>query len=92
MADILKWEERKTRKPHKCWGCGATYEPGTKMVCASYADEGTVYSCYWCKTCQEYMRRHIDYGDGVEESSILDNDPERWQAISEELKLKEVTP
>lgn len=90
MADILKWEERKTRKPHKCWGCGLTYEPAIKMVYASYADEGTVHSCYWCKTCQEYMTRRIDPQDGVGYRELLLNDPEGWQEIFDELNLVEV--
>ena len=90
MADILKWEERKTRKSHKCWGCGQTYEPGTKMVYASYADEGTVHSCYWCNTCQEYMYRHVDPQDSVGYRELLLNDPEGWQEIFDELKLMEV--
>ena len=85
MADILQWTERITRKSHECVGCGLTYTPGTKMVYASWADEGTIRSCYWCETCQEYMARHIDRGEEIDPGALLDNDPERWQAISQEL-------
>lgn len=88
MADILRWSEIKTRKSHECFGCGLIYAPGTKMVYSACADEGTIRNYYWCKTCQEYIARHIDRGEDIYEGSLLDNDPERWQSISQELHEK----
>ena len=52
MSEILHWENRTTRKPHRCFGCGKTYPAGSQMVNAAYEDDGSVDSCYWCKTCQ----------------------------------------
>lgn len=83
MSDILRWNEVKTRKPHRCWGCAKTYEPGTLMVSAAYADSGSVSGCYWCKTCLEYMDRHFELGDEIEEGGIYENDPEGWEAIKD---------
>ncbi|HBG21971.1 MAG TPA: hypothetical protein DDW83_01805 [Peptococcaceae bacterium] len=84
MSDILRWQEVKTRKPHKCWGCDKEYPAGTQMISAAYADGGTVFGGYWCKTCQEYMHRHFESGDECEQGEIYENDPDGWEAIKAE--------
>ena len=86
MADILRWEKRKTRKPHRCFGCGKVYHAGTEMANAAYADGGSVYDCYWCKTCEEYMHRYFESGDEVGEGEIYDNDPEQWEQLKAEME------
>jgi ferredoxin len=55
------------------------------MVNATYADEGSVDSCYWCATCLEYVRRYFEYGDEVSEHEIYENDPDGWEGIRKEL-------
>ena len=86
MSDVLRWEKRKTRKHHKCWGCNKTYPPGTLMANAAYTDAGTVFSCYWCSTCEEYMHRYFESGDECGQGEIYDNDPEGWEALKTELE------
>jgi predicted nucleic acid-binding Zn-ribbon protein len=86
MSDILRWQERKTCKPHECFGCGKTYPAGSKMVYSAYADGGTVQDCYWCKTCQEYMRRNFEPGEETGEGEIYGGDPEGWNALKAELE------
>jgi hypothetical protein len=86
MSDILHWEKRKARKPHRCFGCGKTYPAGSQMVHAAYADGGSVDSCYWCVTCIEYMRRYFNPGDEIGRDEIYDNDPEGWNALKTELE------
>lgn len=86
MSDILRWETRKTRKPHRCFGCSKAYPAGTEMVSAAYADCGSVSSCYWCATCEEYMRRYFEPGDEVGYGEIYENDPEQWNQLKEEMK------
>lgn len=88
MSDILRWEERKTRKPHNCFGCGKTYPAGSEMVNAAYADGGSVSSDYLCHTCEEYMRRYFEPGDETGYGEIYDNDPEGWNALKAELEMK----
>jgi len=88
MSDILRWQERKTRKPHKCFGCYKTYPAGTKMAYAAYADGGTVQDCYWCETCQEYMRRYFEYGDETCCGEIFASDPDGWNALKAELETR----
>ena len=85
MSDILRWETRKTRKPHRCFGCGNEYPTGTEMVNAAYVDGGTVDSCYWCHTCQEYMGRYFRDGDETGYAEIYLNDREEWEKINAEL-------
>ena len=86
MADTLRWERRKTRKPHQCFGCGKTYPAGIEMVNAAYADGGSVYSCYWCETCEEYMRRYFESGDETCYGEIYENDPEKWEMLKAEME------
>lgn len=51
------------------------------MVNAAYVDGGTVYSCYWCEACAEYMNLHFELGDEASEGEIFANDPEEWERI-----------
>ena len=85
MADILRWKDVKTRKPHKCWGCYKTYPAGTEMVSAAYADGGSVHGCYWCETCVEYMNRYFEQGDECVRGDIYAGDPDAWKELQLEL-------
>ena len=67
-------------------GAEREYPAGAEMVNAAYADGGAVDSCYWCPTCQEYMRRNFRYGDETGYGEIYDNDREGWEAINAELR------
>lgn len=89
MSEILHWEERRTRKPHTCFGCEMTYPKGTKMVHSAVTDGGTVSSCYWCKTCQEYMSVYFESGDETEYGQIYANDPEGWEEIKVKLESED---
>lgn len=86
MSEILHWQERTIRKPHGCWGCGKEYPAGTVMIHAAYTDGGQAYGCYWCHTCEEYMRRYFEIGDECGQDEIYDNDPEGWEALQKELE------
>ena len=90
MTAVLRQKDVKIRKSHKCFGCGLMYNKGETMMYSSYADEGTISNCYWCKTCQEYIYRHIESGDSIMQNEIYDNDPEGWHEIFEELKSRKV--
>lgn len=91
MSDeILRWENRITRKPHKCFGCGKVYPPGSQMAYGAYKTAGpSVYGVYWCKICEEYMSRYFvaDVDDGVSYlGEIRDGDPEGWEALRSEME------
>jgi len=90
MSTILHWNQVKTRKPHRCFGCAKTYPEKTEMIHSAYADGGQAYSCYWCKTCVEYTYENFAMGDEVcQEGEIFENDPEGWALIRSKA---EVTP
>jgi len=90
MTDILRWQEVKTRKPHKCFGCAKEYPINTKMINASYAEDGTVNSCYWCITCLEYMHQYFEYDDETDYGEIYENNKEEWESIKKELENSNV--
>ena len=91
MAEILRWQSVNTRKPHKCWGCWKEYPASTEMTHAAYADNGTVYDCYWCLTCEEYMRQYFESGDECGRGEIYANDPEGWEAVKTKLEQAVIT-
>ena len=53
MSDVLSIKEVKTRKSHRCYGCGRSFPPGTVMEVSAVAEDGTVWCCYMCNTCRE---------------------------------------
>ena len=84
MAEILHWNHIKTRKPHRCFGCGKRYPANSDMIHAAYTDGGQAYGCYWCPTCNKYMLRNFEPGDEVCAGEIYENDPEGWDALRKE--------
>lgn len=83
MTDVLTDKVVVTRKSHQCWGCGDTYEKGSKMRYNTYAEDGTMFSAYWCETCNHIMQNHYDYWDlqdGVGFGDIKQNDLELWES------------
>lgn len=81
--DILRWEERRTRKPHRCFGCRKAYPAGTKMISAAYADGGVAWSSYWCDTCIEVIDRYGERGDEYCAGDALNFD--EWNAVYAEI-------
>ena len=85
MSDILRWNIVKTRKPHKCFGCGKTHPAKTKMVSAAYAEDGSVFGCYWCDVCVEYMHKYFESGDETGEGELFNSDPVLWEEVKESM-------
>lgn len=89
MSDILRWEIRKIRKPHRCFGCNKVYPKGEVMTSAAYADCGSVFGCYWCGTCETVMNRTFEPGDEVcQYGQVRDGDPELWESVRAELEAE----
>lgn len=91
MADILRRQTVKTRKPHRCWGCGKEYPAGSEMANAAYVDGGRAFSCYWCKTCEGYMQQNFEPGDECGCGEIYENDPDGWNEIHADILKHEQT-
>jgi hypothetical protein len=56
----------KTRKEHRCWGCGTSYPAGTEMEHIVSVVEDTFGRAYYCKICVKVMEEHrkeIQYWD-----------------------------
>ena len=85
MEEIIRWKHVITRKPHKCFGCGLEYPAGSDMVSAAYVEDKAAYGCYWCSTCEEYMRQHFEHGDGTGYGEIYENDQEEWERIKKDI-------
>lgn len=64
--DILSSKLVKTRKPHKCTGCGRTFPAESSMFRVATADSGTAFTDYVCTTCSIVMHENDieDYGEG----------------------------
>lgn len=83
MSNILKYNKVKTRKPHVCFGCNKKYPKGCELTYVTYANENTVFNCYWCDTCLEYMKKYkID--EIYYKGEIWDNDRKGWEKLKEE--------
>ena len=48
---VISSNEVKTRKKHKCWGCGRNFPEGTEMKTTTSEDLGKIKTVYWCETC-----------------------------------------
>jgi hypothetical protein len=58
------------------------------MTNSAYADGGQAFECYWCPTCEEYMRRYFESGDESMEGEIYANDPDGWEALRKEMEAQ----
>ena len=56
------------------------------MLRVSQADDGSVWSYYMCKVCQEYVERYIkeDF-DTCTCGDIFSSDPEGWEELRQEM-------
>ncbi len=64
MSTPLWTKMVKTRKSHRCWGCGKEFPPGTQLECATEVEGGHIMSIYWCDTCLKFADA-FDFWDGI---------------------------
>ena len=72
MSDALSVKEVKTRKAHRCFGCGRSFPPGTEMEVTAVAEDGFVWSCYLCDTCRE-VARNLDPDESFGPGDLLED-------------------
>lgn len=85
MSAIISSKDVKIRKPRSCWGCNNVYPAGTSMRAVACADDGTVETIYWCEVCCKYISRYCRYDDEFARGEFIDNDPEGWGELKNEL-------
>ncbi len=79
--DVLSWKTVKTRKPHRCFGCGKEYPYGSIMLYGTFADNGFIYKNYWCNICNEWCERHDKPLEAHRCEDVLFEDPDGWNDI-----------
>lgn len=71
---ILRIEERKARKLHKCFGCCEPIQPKERYTFVISVDGGELIQAKWCKYCAEIIDAEgCSEGDLREESLELRN-------------------
>lgn len=72
--------KRKTRKPHKCWGCCEDIPVGS-LIEFTVSVDGSFCSAYWCDVCSNVMDT-LDYWekqDGFAYGDIKNIFNEEWE-------------
>lgn len=78
----------KTRKQHRCWGCGETYPSGSEMTYSSSVDGDCWMHAYWCRICRALMVS-LDYWeteDGFGPKELKAMYPEEWEKFKNKFK------
>lgn len=86
MSGFIKQKAVTTKRAHRCWGCGLEYPAGTNMLYQAAPEDKTVYSVYWCHTCERYIELYFEPYDFIAMGAILINDPKGWAAIKKEME------
>lgn len=75
MADTFFDKKVTTRKPHRCYGCGRRFPPGTMMTRIEAVDQGGWIRSYWCAVCEEVMRiQRGYYWDEMDIGAVREDD------------------
>ncbi|MDI6789943.1 MAG: hypothetical protein QME44_04545 [Thermodesulfobacteriota bacterium] len=64
MPVLIREGEVKTRKDHRCFGCGEKIPVGTEVYSSTCTGDGCIYTLYLCTECREFM---TDYPDLCED-------------------------
>ena len=81
MANYLRYNFVKIRKPHICFGCGRQFEPPSEMCSAVYRDGGTLESMYLCNVCADIASK-LRYDDEFGFGDFRDEALKRSAALS----------
>jgi len=66
---ILSVKDVRTRKAHRCYGCGLRWAPGTPMTAVVCSDGRWLNTCHWCAACvdvgQDWLNSFDEYEGDV---------------------------
>ena len=93
--DILRDEDVKTRKDHRCFGCLEIIPKGSIAHVQVNTDAGYLGSIYTHRSCEKIMKeisRDMYHGDTLEEGCVTEYlRDERFEGTPDEyVKIKEV--
>lgn len=72
----------KTRKEHKCWGCGRSFPKGSELRRLVEADGGEIKSTYWCYVCTEAWNEWMHpCDDGIMFGDFKVGYPVEWEEL-----------
>lgn len=84
--DVLQDKVVKTKKEHRCSGCARKFPKGTALKCVKVADEGRIYTDYWCPVCMEYWKRYMNSDDQIGYGDLKSEDNEGWESVRKEVE------
>ncbi len=84
--NVLRQKKVKTRKTHKCFGCGREFKKGSILTNLVHTDQSEIQSNYWCEVCRIYWNRHMHYDDTIFFGELKSEDENRWDAIRKEVE------
>jgi hypothetical protein len=92
METLEDTDIKKTRKPHRCFGCLEMIPIGSPAHMQTIADGGCVYSNYTHTVCQQVIdNMDLRYGDEIDEGCVIEEmHADNFEGTPEEyLKAKE---
>lgn len=70
------------RKQARCFGCCRTFQSGQRMrKIVTRNDDGCLDRTAWCKACDTYWSKYMDYGDEIMQGDLKYEDPEGWEEV-----------
>jgi len=80
MIENIRSKLIKTRKQHKCFGCGDVIQSNSdNILCYTIVSDGEIYNTYMCQHCQKYYNENCKTckntcfdGEGYAENYIYD--------------------
>ena len=87
---VISEKRVKTRKPHRCWGCGRLIQPGNYMDRTVSTRDGVIEATYWCLVCIEVMSRYQEQCHEIyfHEGDFKDYYEDEWNEIQYTLEVE----
>ena len=66
---------KRTRKPHKCWGCLETIPSGSSALYVAEYGGREINDAYYCEKCDRFLTEHPDWFDpdfGIGAGEVLE--------------------
>ena len=76
--EYIRTKKVRTRKKHKCFGCGRNFPKGNELQCVTTVDNGSIFDDYWCDVCVRYWEKFAYPGDTICQGDLVDED---WHEI-----------